>query len=204
MGLMGYVVGAGRAAGRIGGAAEVFVGNAAERDRSDLERVQATLEQYKGEYEQAPAGPFDSFVDALNRLPRPMLALGTLALIVYAMADPAGFSERMVGLNLVPAPLWWLLGAIVSFYFGARELHHYRSYRQGSVTRASVTNLDLAQPVEQGPEAGTLAEPAPFLSALSGPFTYGRTGSEPAIEVRAADPEFNAALEEWRQRQPGC
>ena len=56
-----------------------------------------------------------------------MLALGTLGLFVYAMAEPAGFSTRMQGLALVPEPLWWLLGAIVSFYFGARELHHQRS-----------------------------------------------------------------------------
>ena len=27
---------------------------------------------------------------------------------------------RTQGLALVPDPLWWLLGAIVSFYFGAR------------------------------------------------------------------------------------
>jgi hypothetical protein len=32
----------------------------------------------------------------------------------------------MVGLAEVPEPLWWLLGAIVGFYFGARELHYRR------------------------------------------------------------------------------
>ncbi|MEM7692166.1 MAG: 3TM-type holin, partial [Pseudomonadota bacterium] len=31
------------------------------------------------------------------------------------------FSERMQGIALVPEPLWWLLGVIVSFYFGARH-----------------------------------------------------------------------------------
>ncbi|WP_422385854.1 3TM-type holin [Paracoccus tegillarcae] len=30
-------------------------------------------------------------------------------------------------LSLVPEPLWWLLGAIVSFYFGAREAHYFRN-----------------------------------------------------------------------------
>jgi hypothetical protein len=33
----------------------------------------------------------------------------------------------MVGLNAVPEPLWWLLGAIVAFYFGARETHYFRN-----------------------------------------------------------------------------
>ena len=32
----------------------------------------------------------------------------------------------MAGLALVPEPLWWLLGAIVSFYFGAR--HQSKSF----------------------------------------------------------------------------
>ena len=33
----------------------------------------------------------------------------------------------MQGLALVPEQLWWLLEVIVSFYFGARELHKIRS-----------------------------------------------------------------------------
>jgi hypothetical protein len=60
-------------------------------------------------------------MDGLNRLPRPALALGTLGLFVSAMVDPVWFASRMQGIALVPEPLWWLLGAIVSFYFGARH-----------------------------------------------------------------------------------
>jgi hypothetical protein len=36
----------------------------------------------------------------------------------------------------VPEPLWWLLGAIVSFYFGARELHYLRSPPRRATLRA--------------------------------------------------------------------
>ena len=36
------------------------------------------------------------------------------------MIDPIWFASRMEGVALVPEPLWWLMGAIVSFYFGAR------------------------------------------------------------------------------------
>lgn len=60
-------------------------------------------------------------MDGLNRLPRPALALGTLGLFVSAMVAPLWFAERMQGIALVPEPLWWLLGVIVSFYFGARH-----------------------------------------------------------------------------------
>ena len=76
-----------------------------------------------------------------------MLALGTLGLFVYAMLAPAGFSLRMQGLALVPEPLWWLLGAIVSFYFGARELHHQRTRSRA----APVAPVDAARRRERAP-----------------------------------------------------
>ena len=68
-------------------------------------------------------------------MPRPMLALGTIGLFVFAMIDPEAFAARMVGLNEVPEPLWWLLGAIVSFYFGAREMHYFRTPNGGRLPR---------------------------------------------------------------------
>ena len=54
------------------------------------------------------------------------MAFGVLDPFVAAMLDPIWFVDRMAGLSLVPEPLWWLLGAIVSFYFGAR--HQSKSF----------------------------------------------------------------------------
>lgn len=185
MGLMGRILGAGRTAEQIGsavgGVAEVFVGNRAEREAAVHERAKAALEQFAGEG-GAAVGRFDAFVDGLNRLPRPMLALGTLGLFVYSMAEPDGFSRRMQGLDLVPEPLWWLLGAIVSFYFGARELHHHR-------TRPRTAPVLVA---EQTP-------PAKFLSRLRKPAVTTTT----VAEVDASDPDYNAAIEEWRRTAAG-
>ncbi|GAB4261619.1 MAG: holin family protein [Pararhodobacter sp.] len=89
----------------------------------------AAQSAHAAEYRHARGGRFDALVNGLNRLPRPMLALGTLGLFVYAMADPEGFARRMTGLASVPEPLWWLLGAVVAFYFGARETHYLREHR---------------------------------------------------------------------------
>ena len=75
----------------------------------------------------AKAGAFDRIVDALNRLPRPLMALGAMALIGYAMDDPAGFAQRMQGLRAMPSELWWLIGGVITFYFGAREAHYLRA-----------------------------------------------------------------------------
>lgn len=126
MGLMrglGAVETLGRAAQ---GIAEVFHPNATEANRLGHAAQQAALAQLSEEFALPKRGLFDRLVDGLNRLPRPMLALGTLGLFVYAMVEPVGFARRMEGLAFVPDPLWWLLGAIVGFYFGARELHYVR------------------------------------------------------------------------------
>ncbi|MFN3647328.1 MAG: holin family protein [Gemmobacter sp.] len=135
MGMIARVLGGPGAVATLGRAArevaEVFTPNATRALELAHDSGAAALAQHGAEFVQAPQGWFDHAVNGLNRLPRPMLALGTLGLFVYAMADPEGFGLRMAGLALVPEPLWWLLGAIVAFYFGARETHYLR-HRTGA------------------------------------------------------------------------
>ena len=84
---------------------EVFRENAeAGSARAHEVQVQA-MRQFGAEYAVARQGWFDRFVDGLNRLPRPMLAFGTLGLFVSAMVEPLWFAERMQGIALVPEPL---------------------------------------------------------------------------------------------------
>ena len=47
------------------------------------------------------------------------------------MVEPIWFSQRMQGIALVPEPLWWLMGAIVSFYFGARHQTKSQEFQTG-------------------------------------------------------------------------
>ena len=127
------LLGLGRAARNVGGAvaevSEVFTINKTKAELAAQARYQAALAQAGEEFKQVHLGWFDRFVNGLNRLPRPIMALSTVGMFAYAMSDPEGFSVRMQGLAYVPEPLWWLLGAIVSFYFGARELSYFRGYR---------------------------------------------------------------------------
>lgn len=123
MGLIQDIFGMGKAVKDV---AEVFVVNKTENANFEHLEHSAALEQFSSEFERTRGNWFNNLVDGLNRLPRPVLALGTVGLFVFAMVDPAGFSTRMIGLDAIPRELWWLLGAIVSFYFGARELHYVR------------------------------------------------------------------------------
>lgn len=110
--------------------AEVFRENAEAGAGRELALRQAALAQFGAEFVVPRRGVFDRVVDGLNRLPRPGLALGTLGLFVAAMVDPVWFAARMEGIALVPEPLWWLLGAIVSFYFGARHQAKGQEFQQ--------------------------------------------------------------------------
>lgn len=103
--------------------AEVFMVNREAQAQREAFYSQSALSQYSQEFHHPLIGRkhwFDSLMDGINRLPRPILALGTIGLIVSAMVDPVWFASRMVGLAAVPEPLWWLLGSIVIFYFGGR------------------------------------------------------------------------------------
>lgn len=129
MGLIGRAIAGGGLASMgeaAEGLSEVFVANATREMELSHEAYRLALAAASEEYRHAGTSRFDRFVNGLNRLPRPLMALGTIGLFAFAMADPVAFAARMAGLAEVPEPLWWLLGAIVGFYFGARELHYRR------------------------------------------------------------------------------
>jgi hypothetical protein len=133
MGIIGDILGVIFGGGRntIRETVEVFRPNAEAEAVRDANREAAALAQFAAEFVVPRRGFFDRFMDGLNRLPRPMLALGTLGLFVAAMADPVWFAQRMQGIALVPEPLWWLMGAIVSFYFGARHQTKAQDFQKG-------------------------------------------------------------------------
>ena len=143
----------------------------------------AALNQFAAEFTHPRRGLFDRFIDGLNRLPRPMLALGTLGLFVAAMAEPEWFASRMSGIALIPEPLWWLMGAIVSFYFGARHQVKSQGY-EASLARS----IALAPQVVEGIETLRRLE-------TNGPKPPVAAAGERA---ETSDIHPNAALDEWR------
>ncbi len=160
--------------------AEVFRENAeASAARTTSLQTQA-MRQHGQEFSHPQKGGFDQFMDGLNRLPRPLLAFGTLGLFVTAMVDPIWFATRMQGLALVPEPLWWLLGAIVSFYFGAR--HQFK----GQEFQRSITETMMRVP--------QVVENIRTLNALS-PSVADHKLPKLALKI-----DGNAALSEWSVR----
>lgn len=157
--------------------AEVFRQNAEAGAVREADAQAAALAQLGAEFAAGRAGLFDRMIDAMNRLPRPALALGTVGLFVAAMVDPVWFAARMQGIALVPEPLWWLLGVIVSFYFGARHQLKSQEFQRSIATTMARTpqvaaNIETLRSLDgQGGEAAPVplappAQPAPANRAL--------------------------------------
>ena len=107
---------------------EVFKPNAenqAKRTHQELMELSkqdlASLEQFAAEFKsKRTSTSWDSFVDGLNRLPRPLITLGILGLFVLAPADPLRFLEIARAYQIMPDGFWALLSIIIAFYFGGR------------------------------------------------------------------------------------
>lgn len=116
--------------------------NAEASDERSFELQKMVAERAMSEVVAGKKGIFNKCVDGMNRLPRPVLALGVIALFGYNFVDPIGFSVRMQGLQLVPEPMWWLMGVVVSFYFGARHAEKAQTFKRDvAVTAASVDTI---------------------------------------------------------------
>lgn len=162
--------------------AEVFLENREAGAARDADLHRATLEAYAAEFQHARKGAFDRFMDGLNRLPRPAMALGTLGMFTAAMVDPAWFAARMRGVALVPEPLWWLLGAIVSFYFGARHQAKGQVFQQEIIATLSRAPQVMAR-LHQDPEK---------ISELPGAENRPRPAKRGPVDATG-----NAALQDW-------
>ena len=111
---------------------------------------------------------YDRLVDAVNRLPRPLMVLGSLALLASALVAPDWFAARMDALSDMPEALWWIIGAVLSLHFGARYQAHSQEFRREMATAAPVT-LATASP-----------------------------GTDAGLVLDTLDPGPNPALEAWR------
>ena len=72
---------------------EVFRENAEAGSKRGAQVLMQAMTQYGAEFAAPRQGAFDRFMDGLNRVPRPALALGTLGMFIAAMVDPLWFSN---------------------------------------------------------------------------------------------------------------
>ncbi len=165
--------------------AEVFRENAEAGAVRAVSMREQALAQFASEFATGRKGGFDRFIDGVNRLPRPAMALGTLGLFLTAMFDPIWFASRMQGIALVPQPLWWLLGVIVSFYFGARhqaKAQEFQRQMKGSLDALPhvLSNLEVLE--KAGSDRPGIASPS----------------TDATLQQDLSGSADNPALDHWR------
>jgi Holin of 3TMs, for gene-transfer release len=175
-------------------ALEANIGNEAERAHGErlalTEQELASLQQFAAEF-QAREGRtwWDSLVDGLNRLPRPLIALGIVAFFLLAPLEPVRFFEIARAYQMLPDGFWALLSVIVAFYFGGRM----QLKRQDRAVRCGILNVarEILAIRHTGQAHGKLG-PRP-LAALP--------PDRLDASAEAAAPGGNRVVEEWRRRQ---
>jgi hypothetical protein len=100
---------------------------------------------------------WDSLVDGLNRLPRPLMAFGVIALMAWPAFDPAGFAAAMQGYALMPEWMGEIILAVVFTYFVARSVEKVRigkgptkaQVAEVIETQKQIAGLRQAEPLEE-------------------------------------------------------
>lgn len=108
--------------------AEVFTENKEKKgERAHAETMagldldKASLMQFAAEFhDRSNRTWWDSLVDGLNRLPRPLMAIAVLGFFVLAPLDPLYFMQIAKAYEVMPDGYWALLSVVIGFYFGGR------------------------------------------------------------------------------------
>lgn len=152
-----------------------------EENISDEQK--AVLEQFSNEFRQLQNRTWwDSFIDGINRLPRPVLAFAVLGLFVSAAIDPLYFSEVMTALQLVPEWLAIIAGQIILLFYGGRTLENLNFGKTASVDQVKGVISTINQIREMRSKKGTQVQS-----------TERQDGTPTAT-----------AIEEWKRRRHGA
>jgi hypothetical protein len=142
-------------------------------------RRQGSVGQFASEFRRLENRTWwDALVDGLNRLPRPVLVFLVLGYFALAYLDPTEFQVLNTALDGVPDEAWFLLGAIVTFYFGARELEKNRS-KAMTLSRAQFADMQSRIAELRGRDTGRADDPLPHDPVPNGAALEGDIAPTP-------------------------
>lgn len=168
-----------------------FTGDKVQDETSRHAEMLARFQQFGAEFtDRQNRTWWDSFIDGLNRLPRPAMALGVIGIFVWASADPVSFAAAAQAWALIPDEMWVVLGAVIAFFFGDRTLLAARQARGPTVEQVAAVMATRQQMERVRPAAVT---PSPPLA----PMDEGRYQAEMADRDR---PLSDEAIREWNRR----
>jgi len=159
------------------------------------EQNMATLQQFAKDFSASHGGRWDSFVNGLNRLPRPLITFGILSMFVIAPLWPERFFLIAQGWQLIPEGAWALLGVVIAFYFGGRMQLKSQDF---ALTKAQLEASRRIIAMRRGSPA-----PAEEDRGYRPTSTDGAQARRPKPQDAAsgATAVSNRVIEEWRRRR---
>lgn len=118
----------------IGDLIKTVFGSKLKRDAYQADARSAVYSQFAAEFGHGKTW-WDSLIDGLNRLPRPIMTFGTIWIFYYAISDPVNFAISARALAAMPKEGWYILGAVVTFWFAAKLPKDFGKYKvqQGAI-----------------------------------------------------------------------
>jgi hypothetical protein len=146
--------------------AEVFRENAEAAGARGHDLDAGALAQFAAEFEARSRRTWwDSLIDGLNRLPRPMLAFWAFWVLLWTARDPAYMAEVFASWVIIPDMVWALIMIIVTFFFGGRAQVKDQAFQRdvaGMVTRTQAVLGQRARLRELNSDPDTTLDPEPI------------------------------------------
>lgn len=128
----------------VGDIIKTCFGSKQERDRYQADARAAVYQQFAAEFGHGKTW-WDSLIDGLNRLPRPIMTFGTIYLFWLCWTDPVTFVRGASALEAMPKEGWYVLGAIVTFWFAAKLPKDFGKYKMSSNIADIQKNLSASR-----------------------------------------------------------
>jgi hypothetical protein len=151
----------------------------------------ATLSEHASEFVSRPTRTkWDSFIDGLNRLPRPLIVLWVCVFFVWPFFGPESFLQYVLSMELIPDSLWMIFLTILGFYFGGRVISQdikpprlseaQRDYALRQIEKREKAIIEARTPL--------IVEVAPTRKPEAPPWTREVVLDKPKIPVFKPDP----------------
>lgn len=171
----------------VGGIIKSVFGDKAAREAADAAYDTAASSQFAAEFQaRANRTWWDSFIDGVNRVPRPCFALAIIYVVfIWPARDMAGFVAYAQAISVVPEGFWYIAIGVVGFFFGGRMQMEGRSFRM------TERQIQQAKAISQQQEE----------KAASPPSTERMNDSAFSAAMASPAPLSNAAIDEWNRRR---
>lgn len=129
----------------VDGVAKTFFGSQHDREQNAAMLDASVQQQYAAEFQYRDNRTgFDSLVDGMNRLVRPVLTAYICWLVfILPISNIDLFMQIITAYSAVPEPLWVLVGLIITFYFGGRMQFTKLQFKQQDIEKIKTVKKQI-------------------------------------------------------------